>query len=184
MATKTALTWAEFLAAGKEGQRWEYVGGEVAFMSPHMGGGHYTAVMTICLTANEYASQHPEWMSVHTDVAFTMASGNLRCPDWALVRRQRFGEGGMPDGPVPFPPDIAFEVISPSDTWSAVQRKRREYLENRVVQVWADPEERQVEVISPTHGARTFGKGETAVIEELEGFALNLFPRPADKFGQ
>jgi len=27
MATKTALTWAEFLAAGKEGQRWEYVDG-------------------------------------------------------------------------------------------------------------------------------------------------------------
>jgi Uma2 family endonuclease len=39
MATKTALTWEEFLAAGKEGQFWEYVDGEVKFMSPHMGGG-------------------------------------------------------------------------------------------------------------------------------------------------
>ncbi len=176
MATKAALTWTEFLAAGKEGQRWEYVDGEVKFMSPHMGGSHYTAVMKICLTANEYASQHPEWMSVHTDVAFTMASGNWRCPDWALVRRERFGEGGIPEGPVPFPPDVAFEVISPSDTWSAVQSKRREYLENGVIQVWVDPEERQVEFISPTHGARTFGEGEAAVIEELPGFEFKLFP--------
>ena len=116
IATKRALTWAEFLAAGKEGQRWEYVDGEVTFMSPPMGGNHYTAVMKICLEANRYASQHPEWMSVHTDVAFTMASGNLRCPDWALVRRERFGEGGMPEGAVPFPPDVAFEVISASES--------------------------------------------------------------------
>src|SRR5947199_10180278 len=34
MATKTALSWEEFLAAGKPGQRWEYIGGQVRFMSP------------------------------------------------------------------------------------------------------------------------------------------------------
>jgi len=60
------------------------------------------------------------------------------------------------------------------------QRKRRIYRKNGVIQVWVDPGERQVEVISPTHGARTFGEGETAVIEELPGFELNLFPPPLD----
>jgi Uma2 family endonuclease len=34
MATKAGMTWEEFLAAGKEGQRWEYVDGEVVFMPP------------------------------------------------------------------------------------------------------------------------------------------------------
>ena len=34
MATKAGITWEEFLAAGKEGQRWEYVDGEVVFMTP------------------------------------------------------------------------------------------------------------------------------------------------------
>ena len=180
MATKTALTWEQFLAAGKEGQRWEYVDGEVKFMSsPHMGGKHYPAVMEICRAANAYASGHPEWMSFHTDVAFTMASENWRCPDWALVRRERFGEGGLPEGPVPFPPDVAFEVISPGDTWAEIQSKRRDYKKNGVVQVWVDPEERTVEVISPTHGSRTFGEGETVVIEELPGLEMNLFPMRA-----
>ena len=28
------ITWEEFLAAGEEGQRWEWVDGEVEFMSP------------------------------------------------------------------------------------------------------------------------------------------------------
>ena len=86
---------------------------------------------------------------------------NLRCPDWVLVRRE----------------------IAHSDTWSAVQRKRREYLENRVIQVWVDPEERQEEVISPTHGARTYSEGETVMVEELPGLELNLFRRPPNKVG-
>ncbi len=176
MATKTALTWEQFLAAGKEWQRWEGVDGEVKFMSPHMGGNHCTAVMSICLAVNEHSSRRPEWMSFPTDVRFTMASGNWRCPDWALVRRERFAEGDMPEGPVPFAPDVAFEVISPDDKWPDIQSKRREYKENGVVQVWVDPEERTVEVISPMHGTRTLVEGETVVIEELPGFAMNLFP--------
>ncbi len=184
MATKTELTWEEFLAAGKEGQSWEYVDGEVKFMSPHMGGGHFLAVKAIGRAADRYETEHPEWLSVHTDVAFTMTSGSLRCPDWALLRYERFGRGEIPEGPVPFPPDVAFEVISPSDKWSDVQNKRREYNANGVVQVWVDSEAKIVEVISPKHGARTFGEGEAVVIEELPGFEMNLFPVRPDKSEQ
>jgi Uma2 family endonuclease len=89
----------------------------------------------------------------------------------ALGGRHSFKPGAVP-------PDLAFEVISPSDTWSASQSKRRECRENGVIQVWIDPEQGQVEVISPTHGARTFALGETAVIEELPGFEQNLFLAP------
>lgn len=176
MATKTALTWEDFLAAGKEGQSWEYVDGAVKFMSPHMGGGHFFAVKAIGKAADQYETEHPEWLSVHTDVAFKLKSGSLRCPDWALVRYEHFGDGGIPECPIPVPPDVAFEVISPTDKWSDVQSKRREYNANGVVQVWVDPQERTVEIISPKHGARTFVAGETAVIGELPGFELNLFP--------
>jgi len=31
MATRTTIIWEEFLAAGEEGQRWEWVDGEVEF---------------------------------------------------------------------------------------------------------------------------------------------------------
>ncbi|HMD98033.1 MAG TPA: hypothetical protein VKM93_11990 [Terriglobia bacterium] len=34
MQVRTAITWEEFLAAGEEDQRWEWVDGEVEFMSP------------------------------------------------------------------------------------------------------------------------------------------------------
>lgn len=173
MPTKTALTWEQFLAAGKEGQRWEYVDGEVKFMSP-TGGEHGTIIHKISVALGRLDSQN--WVAFGADVAFTMADGDWLCPDAAVARRSRFEAGTIPSGPVPFPPDVAFEVISPSDTWSGIQSKRREYLADRVIQVWVDPEQRRVEVISPTHGTRTFPEGETAVIEELPGFELNLFP--------
>ena len=183
MATKTALTWEEFLAAGKEGQSWEYVDGEVKFMSPHMGGGHFLAVKAIGKAADQYEAGHSEWLSVHTDVAFTMTSGSLRCPDWALVRYERFGGGEIPEGPVPFPPDVAFEVIFPSDKWSDIQSKRREYNANGVIQVWVDPEAKIAEVISANRPIRFFGPEETVVIDELSGFKMDLFPLESKRAG-
>lgn len=174
MATKAALTWEQFLAAGKPDQRWECVDGKVKLMSP-TGARHGLVIHQIAMAAATFVGAAPEWESLATDVAFTMAGGNFRCPDWALVRKDRFGAEGVPSGPVPFAPDVAFEVISPNDTWSEIQSKRREYKKNGVVQVWVDPQERTVEVISPKRPARTFAECETAVIEELPGFVMNLF---------
>lgn len=82
--------------------------------------------------------------------------------------------------PALFPPDVAFEVIAPGDTWENIQAKRRIYRQNGVVQVWVDAWEQQVDVISPQHGSRTFEAGQTAVVEELPGFQLNLFTVPRD----
>jgi len=132
MATKTALTWEEFLAAGKEGQRWEYIDGEVKFMSPS-GLGHSLVIQEINVAAQEFVNANPEWVSVPTDAAFRMRSGNLRSPDWSLARRERLA-GGIPSGPAPFPPDVAFE-ISPNDTPADIRSKRREYRKNGVIQV-------------------------------------------------
>jgi len=179
MATKAGLTWEQFLKAGKEWEHWEYVDGEVKFMSP-AGMEHGFLISQIGVAAQRFASANIQWLSIATEVAFTMDTGNWRCPDWSLVRRERV-PSGMPSGPAPFPPAVAFEVISPNDRWSDIQEKRREYRKNGVIQVWVDPFARTVEVISPTHGANTFTEGQTATIEELPGFELNLFPLSPEK---
>jgi Uma2 family endonuclease len=174
MGTKTALTWEEFLAAGKPGQRWEYIEGEVRFMSP-TGFEHGRTIHLIGRALGEWEKLTEGWLCVGADVAFTMASGDWLCPDAAVVRRERLPAGTL-KGPAPFPPDVAFEVISPGDTWEHIQLKRRIYRTKGVVQVWVDPLERQVEVISPKRGSRTFAEGQTATVEELPGFELYLFP--------
>ena len=173
MVTRAALTWEEFLSAGKPDQRWEYIDGEVRFMSP-TGGEHGTIIHDISLALG--ALDRREWVCFGADVAFTLAQGDRLCPDAAVVRRSRFEGGVAPRGPVSLPPDVAFEVISPNDKWADVQQKRRLYRQNDVVQVWVDPHERVIEVISPKHGSRTFAEGDTVVIEELPGFKMDLFP--------
>jgi len=180
VATKTALKWEEFLAAGKPDQRWEYIDGEVRFMSP-TGFEHAQIIHQISLALGALDTE--EWVCVGADAGFTLASGDWLCPDAAVVRRERL-PGPTLRGPAPFPPDVAFEVISPNERWGEVQRKRRLYRQNGVVQVWVDPQERTIEVISPKHGARTFAEGETAVVEELPGFALTLFPVSPSKLGE
>jgi Uma2 family endonuclease len=173
MATTTALSWKEFLAAGKPGQRWECVDGEVRFMSP-TGSRHGVVTHDIGLALGTLDPNG--WVCYGADVAFAMQDGSWLCPDAAVVRRDRYPAGIVPEGPTPFPPDVAFEVISPNDLWSDIQRKRRLYGQNRVVQVWVDFENRTTEVISPKSGSRTFEATETAEIEELPGFRPKLFP--------
>jgi Uma2 family endonuclease len=175
MATaRTALTWEEFLAAGKPGRRWEYIDGEVRFMSP-TGFEHGQIIHLISGALRSWERTVEGWVCVGADVAFTMASGDRLCPDAGVVRRERLPAGRL-KGPAPFPPDVAFEVCSPGDTASDVERKRRLYYRNGVIQVWVDAETETVEVISPNRPASYFGSGETLRIEELPGFELNLFP--------
>jgi Uma2 family endonuclease len=178
--TKTTPTWEEFLAAGKPDQRWEYIDGEIRFMSP-TGFDHGRTIHRISSALSSLDER--EWVCVGADVAFTMANGDRLCPDAAVVRRDRLPVEPL-KGPAPFPPDVAFEVISPGDRWSDIQWKRRIYRENGVIQVWVDPQERTVEVMSPRRGTRIFAEGETVVIEELPGFQMNLFPIGPEKSEQ
>jgi len=172
VATKTTLTWEQFLAAGKPDERWEYIDGEIWFMPP---GGFEQGRAIHKINAALGALDTREWACLGTDVACTMTGGDWLCPDAATVRVARFG-GSIPDGPVPFPPDVAFEVLSPEDKVSHVERKRCLYYLNRVIQVWVDPQTETVEVVSPSRPVRYFGPGDTVVIEELPGFRMNLFP--------
>ncbi len=172
MSTKAGITWQEFLAAGKEGQRWEYVDGEVVFMSPVFKP-HGRVNIRLDYELEAYTRLHPEWIGYGTDTAFTMVSSNWRCPDAALVRKDRT-EAEDPKGPALSPPDIAFEILSPGDTGSDVQSKRRDYSESKVIQVWLDPQRKTAEVISPSRPAQHFCETQVLTLPELPDFCLDL----------
>ena len=61
MGTKAGITWEEFLAAGREGQRWEYVDGEVVFLSPVFRP-HGKTNMQLDYELVAYTRLHPEWV--------------------------------------------------------------------------------------------------------------------------
>ena len=172
MAIKTAITWEEFLAAGEEGQRWEWVDGEVEFMSPvNLRHEAFLALLMEFLVG--YCRAHPDWICFTSNGVFTMVSGNWRMPDASLVRRARFPGGEIPTR-ADFPPDVAFEIYSPSDSPSHIQRKRKEYQESHVVQVWFDLDKRLVELIYPERPLQYFEESQVLVIDTVPGFSLDL----------
>ena len=172
MATRTTITWEEFLTAGEEWQRWEWVDGEVEFMSP-VNFNHEQLLALLIAYLVRVCREHIEWVCFPSNCVFTMASGNWRMPDASLVRRARFPGGAMPVK-ADFAPEGAFEIHSPSDSPSQIQRKRKDYQQSGVVQVWFDLEKRLVELVYPDRPLQYFEEDQTLVIDTVPGFSLDL----------
>jgi len=172
MSTKTAITWEEFRAAGEEGQRWEWVDGEIQILSP-VNFDHEHTVPALIAYLVPYCHIHREWLCFTSNCVFTMTSGNWRMPDASLVRKDRFPADRLPVM-ADFAPDVAFEIISPGNTAREIQSKRRDYLASGAVQVWIDLEDRSVELVQPDRSPCFFGQEESLVIDSLPDFTLEL----------
>lgn len=105
-------------------------------------------------------------------------------PDVAFISAQRQPEPSH-EAYNPLPPDLAVEVLSPTDDAASVRVKTVNYLHAGVT-VWIiDPEKRQVEVYIPGQTARILAESERiGDIPALPGFTLNIrdiFPaQPAE----
>jgi len=172
MATKTTITWEQFLAAGVEGKKCEWVDGEIVQMSP-VNLRHEAILLRLNAFLDGYCRSHPEWIGFSSNAAFTMASGNWRCPDASLVRKERFAGGQYPVR-ADFAPNVAFEIHSPSDKPSEIQSKRRDYQQSGVIQVWIDPDKRLVELVYPNRPLEYFQEGQPLIIAGLTDFSLDL----------
>jgi len=172
MATKTTITWEQFVAAGIEGQKCEWVDGEIVQMSP-VNFRHAAILFRLIAFIDGYCRHHAEWIGFASNCAFTMASGNWRCPDASLVRRARFADAQFPVM-ADFAPEVAFEIHSPSDKPSDIQSKRKDYQQSGVIQVWIDPEKRLVELIYPDRPLEYFQEGHPLLIATLPDFSLDL----------
>jgi Uma2 family endonuclease len=122
----------------------------------------------------EYRKQHPEWLCFPGDATFTMTSDNLRCPDLSIVHASRFPGGKVPETKADFPPDIVFEIISSADSASQMARKRKDYQESGIIQVWIDPHRRLVELVYPDRPAQYFAEDQPLAIDKLPNFSLDL----------
>jgi Uma2 family endonuclease len=102
----------------------------------------------------------------------------LRMPDVAFISWSKFPGRRVPSEPAPLlSPDLAVEIISPSNTKREMARKLREYFDAGTRLVWyVDPKPRTVEVYTRA------GKPDAVLTEQdtldggevLKGFALSL----------
>jgi Uma2 family endonuclease len=173
MATKTTISWEEFLTSGSEGQRWEWIDGEITHMTP-VNFQHEMVLWRLIAYLVDYSRSHPDWICVPSNAVFTMASGNWRSPDVSIFKKGRLTNGVIPQTRAEFAPDVAFEILSSGNSPSDIRRKRKDYRESAVIQVWIDPEKRFIEVVYTDRPLVHIQEGEFLTIAGLEEFALDV----------
>lgn len=86
----------------------------------------------------------------------------VRAPDMSFVRTERLPVGGLGKGQLKIAPDLAVEILSPSETASRLDEKLEDYAVSRVPLVWViDPERRSVRVIAIDAPVRWLREGDT-----------------------
>jgi Uma2 family endonuclease len=106
-----------------------------------------------------------------------LSPGLVVIPDVAFISWSRLPGGEFPKVPVPrVAPDLAIEVLSPSNTAKEMARKRREYFRAGVRLVWeVDPVARRVTVYRALQRYKVLSEAETLRGEPvLPGFELPL----------
>jgi len=89
------------------------------------------------------------------DVGFVLRRrpDSVRAPDVAFVRAERVASG-LPSEFMEGPPDLAVEVMSPSDRWPDVERKAQEFITAGTAAVWVIDAEQRLARIYDGDGVR------------------------------
>ena len=174
---RTLLTAEEFfdLYSHREGD-YELVKGEVIEMAPP-GFVHGGIAVNIAIALGTFVRQH-NLGRVVAESGYRLESqpDTVRGPDVSFIRNERIPPEGMPRGFFLGPPDLAVEVVSPSDTAAEMEVRVHDYLDAGAQRVWvAYPGSRRFAVHSPDGTARWLN--EEDVLEDpelLPGFSLPI----------
>ena len=89
----------------------------------------------------------------------------VRFPDIGFVRRERIQAAGIMDGYWPGAPDLAIEILSPSDSVQAIREKVSQYLDHGTSEVWfVEPKAARVTIHRRNSPPQPLGLG-----DEIDG---------------
>ncbi len=110
---------------------------------------------------NNYLDSHPLGIATGPDGLTRLFGDTVRGPDVAFVSWQRLPGGRIPTEPIPdVVPNFAIEVLSVSNTYGEMSRKRREYFHAGVELLWmVDPRQRSVTVYRSSLQAEVVPEG-------------------------
>jgi Uma2 family endonuclease len=170
-----SLTIEEFARLPDEPWHMELVRGHVV-REPLGGFEHGTIVAHFGSVLLDFVTEH-RLGAVVGNCGFILIDEppTVRAPDTAFIRGERL-DSFDPRGYVPFAPDLAVEVVGPTDKMSQTQAKVIDYLDAGTRLVWVvDPKSRSVEVYRSRDEIRLVA--EDGVIDggdALPGFRLKV----------
>jgi len=152
MATKTLLTWEQFEQLPDDDMRHELDEGELISMPPTFTlHGKIQAQISAALL--NFVRQHSLGV-VTNDSGFRLSPDTVRAPDISFVRADRARAVDL-ERRFEGAPDLAVEVISPSETATQIARKVQQYLRAGTETVWVVyPREQTIHVFESSHNAR------------------------------
>jgi len=102
------------------------------------GGGHGEVAHRVGLLLGTHVRAKRLGKVVAAETGFIIARhpDTVRAPDVAFIAKARITPGGLPDNFIPFAPDIAVEVLSPSDLQLDVEEKIAQWLNAGTALVW------------------------------------------------
>lgn len=135
------------MALPDDASRYEIVNGELVDMgNSGMEHGYVGSLLSVVIGG--YVLSRKLGVICDSSTAFNMKSGNKRSPDLSFVAKERLrGLKRLPKGYFEGAPDLAIEVILPSNTFEEIHSKLVEYFESGARLVWVvNPDEQSVMV--------------------------------------
>ena len=176
MATTARRTATEddLRSMPRDGRKYELVDGQIR-VSP-TGARHGLIIIELASRLQGFVKRRTLGYVFDSSTGFRLPKGNVRSPDVSFVARGRFKGETVPKGFIPFPPDLAVEVLSPEDRPRFVLDKVGEYLDAGVRMVWVlDPEARSAAVYRSLTEVRTLAQKDQLTGEDvLPGFRCRL----------
>lgn len=119
-----------------DGDRYELVNGELIIVG-NSGMEHDNLGAFLCMLLEIYARRNKLGSTFDSSTVFTMKTGNKRSPDVSFVAKDRLkGLKKLPKGFFQGAPDLAVEIISPSNTFDEIHTKIVEYFDSGSKLVW------------------------------------------------
>lgn len=136
MTTSTTVTAEDLLKMPDDGFCYELAKGELVKMAP-AGSEHGKIAMEVGWRLAQHVRSNGLGNVYAAETGFQIASNpdTVRAPDAAFVNRSRAEEVGVTRGYWPGAPDLAVEVISPTDTYTQVEDKVLDWLNAGTVAV-------------------------------------------------
>jgi len=147
MATTAAMTGAQFDALPyEEGRQWELLNGELIPV-PSATPRHQQTVSRILFALGLYLEASKTGALALPDVEFALTDSDRVRHDVCVLLKEKADRLNWDKIPIPGAPDIAVEVISPSESASESHDKVRAYLRNGTTEVWqVYPKSRTVQI--------------------------------------
>ena len=171
------MTVEEFLRADVPDGKAELVRGELR-VTPPPGAPHGAAAINLVFLLGDHvrARKLGRVFGDSFGYVLTQLPHTVRVPDASFVRADRLPAEGIGPGLLEFAPDLAIEVLSPSESASELEEKLSDYAVAGVPLIWVvDPKRRTVRIMNLARPVRWLQESDTLDGEDvIPGFSCRV----------